>query len=222
MFFGLDFSFNFLAYSGSYCDFQSFSRKITQFFFQGRDSILNSSGMSSREKDCLSAMVRFCAVMATNFGDANIIRSHCLRLLSVLLEVESNLENPSILDIDALGLLVALTFSLPSLFSKDNAGNFPSGNVQDQHLLKLIYIVHLVQIMLTTDQFSNIMVGDYQYQKENQNDPKIGIRNCALKNYDLFRLCTSCFLGSTSYYPEYPIKILTIFLFSIYSIGNFA
>ena len=139
--------------------------------------------MSSREKDCLSAMVRFCAVMATNFGDAKIIRSHCLRLLSVLLEVESNLENPSILDIDALGLLVALTFSLPSLFSKDNAGNFPSGNVQDQHLLKLIYIVHLVQIMLTTDQFSNIMVGDYQYQKENQNDPKIGIRNCALKNY---------------------------------------
>ena len=60
---------------------------------------------------------RFCAVMATNFGDAKIIRSHCLRLISVLLEVDG-LENPSILDMDAFGLLIALTFSLPSLFSK--------------------------------------------------------------------------------------------------------
>ena len=95
--------------------------------------------MSSREKDCLSAMVRFCAVMSANFGDTKIVRSHCLRLLSVLMEIDG-LENPSILDVDAFGFLIALTFSLPSLFSKDNAAPLPSGNVQDQHLLKLIYL----------------------------------------------------------------------------------
>ena len=31
----------------------------------------------------------------------------------------------------------------------------PSGNVQDQHILQLIYVLHLVQILLTTDQFSS-------------------------------------------------------------------
>ena len=30
----------------------------------------------------------------------------------------------------------------------------PSGNVQDQHILQLIYVLHLVQILLTTDQFT--------------------------------------------------------------------
>ena len=104
--------------------------------------------------------------MATNFGDAKIIRSHCLRLISVLLEVDG-LENPSILDMDAFGLLIALTFSLPSLFSKENASPLPSGNVQDQNLLKLIYLAHLVQIMLTTDQFSMMT-------EDKEQDPKIG------------------------------------------------
>ena len=107
--------------------------------------------------------------MATNFGDAKIIRSHCLRLISVLLEVDG-LENPSILDMDAFGLLIALTFSLPSLFSKENASPLPSGNVQDQNLLKLIYLVHLVQIMLTTDQFSMMT-------EDKEQDPKIGTKS---------------------------------------------
>ena len=35
------------------------------------------------------------------------------------------------------------------------AAPLPSGNVQDQHILQLIYVLHLVQILLTTDQFSS-------------------------------------------------------------------
>ena len=61
----------------------------------------------------------------------------------------------SILEYDAFGLLVALTFSVPSLFNGDQAAPLPSGNIQDAHILRLVYIVHLVQLLLTTDRFSN-------------------------------------------------------------------
>ena len=63
--------------------------------------------------------------------------------------------NMSILEYDAFGLLVALTFSLPSLFNGDQAAPLPSGNIQDAHILRMVYTIHLVQILLTTDRFSN-------------------------------------------------------------------
>ena len=68
---------------------------------------------------------------------------------------ETDDSNMSILEYDAFGLLTALTFSLPSLFNGDQAAPLPSGNIQDAHILRLVYIVHLVQILLTTDRFSN-------------------------------------------------------------------
>ena len=82
-----------------------------------------------------------------------VIRSHGLKLLSMLFETDDS--NMSILEYDAFGLLTALTFSLPSLFNGDQAAPLPSGNIQDAHILRLVYIVHLVQILLTTDRFSN-------------------------------------------------------------------
>ena len=82
-----------------------------------------------------------------------MIRSHGLKLLSMLFETKDS--NMSILEYDAFGLLVALTFSLPSLFNGDQAAPLPSGNIQDAHILRLVYVIHLVQILLTTDRFSN-------------------------------------------------------------------
>ena len=82
-----------------------------------------------------------------------MIRSHGLKLLSMLFETKDS--NMSILEYDSFGLLVALTFSLPSLFNGDQAAPLPSGNIQDAHILRLVYIIHLVQILLTTDRFSN-------------------------------------------------------------------
>jgi hypothetical protein len=86
---------------------------------------------SSRQHQCLSALVRFCGVacgVASNFGEPKVIRSHGLKLLSTLLEVDT--ANPSILEFDAFGILVAMTFSLPSLFNGDQAAPLPSGNIQ--------------------------------------------------------------------------------------------
>ncbi len=129
-------------------------------------SLVSASGMSSRNYSCLAALVRFGAVMSSNFAEPKIIRSHSLRLLSLLTEIDGQ-DNPSILEIDAFGLLVALTFSVPSLFNGDHAAHIPLGNVQDQHLLRLIYIMHLVQIMITTDQFSSPMTIDDQDKSVN-------------------------------------------------------
>lgn len=75
---------------------------------------------------------------------------------------ETKESNMTILEYDAFGLLVALTFSLPSLFNGDQAAPLPSGNIQDAHILRLVYVIHLVQILLTTDRFSNDTL-----QKEN-------------------------------------------------------
>ena len=91
-------------------------------------------------QDCLAALVRLCAVMSSsNLSQPNIVRSHGLRLLSLLTEIDG-MDNPSILEIDAFGLLVALTFCAPSLFNGDQAAQLPLGTVQDQHLLRLLEI----------------------------------------------------------------------------------
>jgi len=79
---------------------------------------------------------------------------------------ETKDSNMSLLEYDAFGLLVALTFSLPSLFNGDQAAPLPSGNIQDAHILRLVYVVHIVQILLTTDRFSND-----QFPKDADCDP---------------------------------------------------
>ena len=97
-----------------------------------------------------------------------MIRSHGLKLLSTLFEVDDS--NMSILEFDAFGLLTALTFSIPSLFNGDQAAPLPSGNIQDAHILRLAYIVHLVQILLTTDRFSNDEPSNLDTGAENIDD----------------------------------------------------
>ena len=118
----------------------------------GKKSLLDPVEMSSRHKECLSAMIRFCGVVGSYFCEPKVIRSHSLKLLSLLLDSSGN--NPSILEVDAVGVLVALTYSLPSLFNGDFSAPLPAGNIQDLHILRLVYVMHLCQILLTTDKFS--------------------------------------------------------------------
>ena len=74
---------------------------------QGKSLFGNAS---SRQSDCLSTLVRFCGIVGSNFGEPKVIRSHSLKLLSTLLEVDTS--NLSVLEFDAFGLLVDLTFFL--------------------------------------------------------------------------------------------------------------
>ena len=100
--------------------------------------------MSSRHSDCLSRLVRFCGVVGSNFGEPKIIRSHALKLLSTLLEVDS--ANASVLEVDAFGLLVAFTFSLPSLFN-EHQGEIPFDRLLTlwAHFLKILLFIMLKQ-----------------------------------------------------------------------------
>ena len=74
-----------------------------------------------------------------------MIQSHGLKLLSTLLETEET--NPSILELDMFGLLVSLNFSLPSLFNGEGPAPLPSCNIQDNHILRLVFLAHITLIM---------------------------------------------------------------------------
>jgi len=87
--------------------------------------------------------------VGSNFGEPRVIQSHSLQLLSILLE--NSPDNPSIFEVDMFGILVCLTFSLPSLFNGEGPAALPSCNIQDLHILRLLYTAHLVQLMKTVD-----------------------------------------------------------------------
>ena len=79
-------------------------------------------------------------------------------------------ETPSLLEIEMFHLLVQLCFSLPVLYCEDEdeedatptAGmtstssnkqmmRIPTGGLNEQHILQLVFTAHIVQIMLTMD-----------------------------------------------------------------------
>jgi len=103
--------------------------------------------LSSRQNDCLSTFIRFCGVVGSNFGEPKVIRSHSLKLLSTILEVDT--VNPSILEVDMFGLLVSLTYSLPSLFNGEGPAPLPSCNIQDNHILRLMFLAHVTQLLFS-------------------------------------------------------------------------
>ena len=120
----------------------------------GKRSVLDAVEMSMRHKECMSALIKFCGVIGSYFSEPKTIRSLGLKLLSILLEPSPLVSHLCILEVDAVGLLVPLTFTLPSLFISDFSAPLPAGNIHDSHILRLVYVLHLVQILLTTDRFS--------------------------------------------------------------------
>ena len=65
-------------------------------------------------------------------------------------------DSKSILDIDMFHMLVALCFSLPTLYIEEDSSagankkvNIPSGRLNELHALHLVLAAHLVQIFIT-------------------------------------------------------------------------
>ncbi|KAJ8313258.1 hypothetical protein KUTeg_009175 [Tegillarca granosa] len=112
-------------------------------------------GLSSRQSDCLGALIKFAAVCGQVIPH-DVIKHHCLRLLSELMQGKQDKEDETfcILDYDMFHYLTLLTMTLPSLYTeKQHSDNLciPSGGVNDHNVLYLILTAHLVQIMLTCD-----------------------------------------------------------------------
>ena len=118
--------------------------------------------LSLRQNDCLSTFIRFCGVVGSNFGEPKVIRSHSLKLLSTILEVDT--ANPSILEVDVFGVLVGLTYSLPRLFNGEGPALIPSCNIQDNHILMLMFLAHITQLLFSmAHSLPNCTKPDFSY-----------------------------------------------------------
>ncbi|XP_076464873.1 E3 ubiquitin-protein ligase UBR2-like isoform X2 [Babylonia areolata] len=120
--------------------------------------------LTERQSFLLGSLVRFAATIS-HFVSTDIMREHCVKLLSLLIpeKVESLVyEAECFLDVDLVHFLVALTMTLPALHTGATATGtstatatattmLPSGGLNDQHALRLVFILHLVQVMLTYD-----------------------------------------------------------------------
>ncbi|XP_025197910.1 E3 ubiquitin-protein ligase UBR2 [Melanaphis sacchari] len=103
---------------------------------------------SSRQKDCLEALVRVSGILSSTWKKEHEINLHALRLLSLAVDNGGN-NSIGILDWDAFGMLVSLTMTLPSLYYTEVPGPAPRGTMLDFHTLLLMFISNLVQIILT-------------------------------------------------------------------------
>ncbi|KAG1675618.1 E3 ubiquitin-protein ligase UBR2 [Nymphon striatum] len=106
---------------------------------------------SSRQNDCLQTVVRF--LFAFNLViPAEILQSHCIRLLSWLLAQEDSYNNDSlsIIEVDMFTMFVSLTASTCALFQSSQHVPLPLGNLVDLYNLRLVYIAHVIQILLTS------------------------------------------------------------------------
>ncbi|KAB0798887.1 hypothetical protein PPYR_06767 [Photinus pyralis] len=130
--------------------------------------------LSSRHRDCLESLIRITGILGSTWQHVTVISSHALRLLSML--VDHQHDDYSILQWDSLGLLVALTFSLPSLFGTSQPTPVPTGGSLDLHTLQLVFTAHIVKILIVTDKFQEIAKMDTDSQEIHLEDG-LEIRN---------------------------------------------
>ncbi|XP_071525838.1 LOW QUALITY PROTEIN: E3 ubiquitin-protein ligase UBR2 [Panulirus ornatus] len=108
------------------------------------------TSLSSRQRDCLAALVKFAAHVPLCVKKKQNIEGAVVRLLSVLLEGGET--TPCVLEWDAFSILVTLSLGLPSVFP--NIQGLAIGSVQDLHLLQVCFLAHLVQLLLTYEEQS--------------------------------------------------------------------
>lgn len=107
--------------------------------------------LSSRQRDCIETLIRIMGVLGCTLPQSNTVGSHAMRLLSLI--IENSPDGPSILQWDSLGFLIPLTFSLPSLFSREKVSLIPSGGQLELYSLQLVFLCHIVKILITMTEF---------------------------------------------------------------------
>lgn len=105
--------------------------------------------LSSRQRDCLESLVRIIGVFGSTWKLNGAMNSHIMKLLHYVLEHPD--EGPSILDWDSLGLLIPLTMSFRSLFSREASVPVPDGKTNDLYIFRLVFMAHIVKILITTN-----------------------------------------------------------------------
>uniref|UniRef100_A0A0P4WDX2 E3 ubiquitin-protein ligase n=2 Tax=Scylla olivacea TaxID=85551 RepID=A0A0P4WDX2_SCYOL len=103
------------------------------------------TSLSSRQRDCLAALVKFAAYAPLCVKRKQTIEGVAVRLLSLLLEGGDS--TPCVLEWDVFSILVTLTLSLPSIFP--SIQGIATGSQQDLHILQVCFLAHIVQLLLT-------------------------------------------------------------------------
>ena len=120
--------------------------------------------LNPREEDCVRNVTRYVAMFPSSYttgqggvtrvqvrNSKNSIRLQFLQanatflVSTILCKMTPDDTNPLMLD--AFGVLVSLTASLPCLFNCDSPPRLPSGQGMELHCLKLCLLLHIVQII---------------------------------------------------------------------------
>ncbi|XP_037086448.1 E3 ubiquitin-protein ligase UBR2-like [Pollicipes pollicipes] len=106
--------------------------------------------LGSRGDICLTQLTHVCATMLPVVAALETAQEACGRLLRLLLEPPA--DGPTVMRLDAFGLVVTLCSLVTALFV-DHADDIPapSGSLQDLQCVRLALVLHLVQVLLTMD-----------------------------------------------------------------------
>ncbi|XP_042869971.1 E3 ubiquitin-protein ligase UBR2-like isoform X4 [Penaeus japonicus] len=125
------------------------------------------TSLSSRQRDCLSALIRFAAYVPQCVKKKQSIESASVCLLSTILEGGETA--PCILEWDSFSALVTLSLSLPSIFPK--ILGMAVGSTQDLYLLQVCFLAHLVQLLLTYEKQNP--VSEMEVEDEEERDEEV-------------------------------------------------
>ena len=128
--------------------------------------------LTPRDEDCVRVLARYVAMFPSSYtteqggvtrlqvrNSKNSIRLQFLQsnamflLATILCRRTPDDTNPLLLD--AFGVLVSLTASLPCLFNSEVPPRLPSGQGMELHCLKLSLLLHIAQVITSLD------TGDY-------------------------------------------------------------
>ncbi|XP_039295359.1 E3 ubiquitin-protein ligase UBR2 [Nilaparvata lugens] len=138
--------------------------------------------LSCRKQDCLEALIRVSAILGSTWKQEQVINSHALRLLSIILETPSQNSQASILDWDSFGMLVLLTMSMPSLFYTEQPVPVPLGTTLELYTLNLMLIATFAQIVVTSD-----VPTEEAMEEEEEEDGEEDSTECLKELYKILR-----------------------------------
>ncbi|XP_078001009.1 E3 ubiquitin-protein ligase UBR2-like [Glandiceps talaboti] len=126
--------------------------------------------LSSRQTDCLGALVRFAAVCG-NVTNTTQCKKHALRLLSGLTGMDDPVNKlPCILEMDMFTLMVSICLSVPLLNCEDSRSvstiHVSGEGINHQSVLQATLTAHIIQILLS----ASFTIDDTEMEQEDDNE----------------------------------------------------
>jgi len=128
------------------------------YTIQATESLLRDQNkgifdLTMRQSNCLRVLVRYCAMSSSVSGSVSDMQTDCLKLLAALIPSElSDVNFPSVLDLNIFATMVNLRFALQALDFVDSSLSMSdllaNGSI-DRFLLEISMKALLVQLILT-------------------------------------------------------------------------